>query len=175
MPDRNRCQSVVCKGFARARTVKVRQERERNSVVPGGRVELPTPAFSGPRSTGELPRHRSSEKIVRVERIRSKRLAQLVVTQFAVLGLDARRQLQIVSSTEKGRENSNPSIAQRKIRKPPPGAVEEGSSCRSKNPAVTIPAIIPRSETDTIIPIIFIILMPVSQRHYAPIDSSICN
>ena len=26
-------------------------------VVPGGRVELPTPAFSGPRSTGELPRH----------------------------------------------------------------------------------------------------------------------
>ena len=26
--------------------------------VPGGRVELPTPAFSGPRSTGELPRHR---------------------------------------------------------------------------------------------------------------------
>jgi hypothetical protein len=27
-------------------------------VVPRGRVELPTPAFSGPRSTGELPRHR---------------------------------------------------------------------------------------------------------------------
>jgi hypothetical protein len=27
------------------------------SMVPGGRVELPTPAFSGPRSTGELPRH----------------------------------------------------------------------------------------------------------------------
>jgi site-specific DNA recombinase len=26
-------------------------------VVPGGRVELPTPAFSGRRSTGELPRH----------------------------------------------------------------------------------------------------------------------
>jgi hypothetical protein len=26
-------------------------------MVPGGRVELPTPAFSGPRSTGELPRH----------------------------------------------------------------------------------------------------------------------
>jgi hypothetical protein len=26
-------------------------------VVPRGRVELPTPAFSGPRSTGELPRH----------------------------------------------------------------------------------------------------------------------
>ena len=29
--------------------------------VPGGRVELPTPAFSGPRSTGELPRHRGSQ------------------------------------------------------------------------------------------------------------------
>jgi VWFA-related protein len=27
--------------------------------VPRGRVELPTPAFSGPRSTGELPRHRT--------------------------------------------------------------------------------------------------------------------
>jgi hypothetical protein len=44
------------------------------SVVPGGRVELPTPAFSGPRSTGELPRHRSSEKIVRAREARSKRL-----------------------------------------------------------------------------------------------------
>jgi hypothetical protein len=43
-------------------------------VVPGGRVELPTPAFSGPRSTGELPRHRSSEKIVRAREARSKRL-----------------------------------------------------------------------------------------------------
>src|ERR1017187_2164757 len=31
-------------------------------MVPGGRVELPTPAFSGPRSTGELPRHRGSER-----------------------------------------------------------------------------------------------------------------
>lgn len=27
------------------------------TMVPGGRVELPTPAFSGRRSTGELPRH----------------------------------------------------------------------------------------------------------------------
>ena len=35
------------------------------SMVPGGRVELPTPAFSGPRSTGELPRHLCSQKIVR--------------------------------------------------------------------------------------------------------------
>ena len=26
-------------------------------MVPRGRIELPTPAFSGPRSTGELPRH----------------------------------------------------------------------------------------------------------------------
>src|SRR6266404_7681000 len=31
-------------------------------MVPGGRVELPTPAFSGPRSTGELPRHRGSQR-----------------------------------------------------------------------------------------------------------------
>jgi hypothetical protein len=31
--------------------------------VPGGRVELPTPAFSGPRSTGELPRHRGSKRL----------------------------------------------------------------------------------------------------------------
>ena len=26
-------------------------------MVPGGRIELPTPAFSGLRSTNELPRH----------------------------------------------------------------------------------------------------------------------
>src|ERR1700676_51361 len=31
-------------------------------MVPGGRVDLPTPAFSGPRSTGELPRHRGSKR-----------------------------------------------------------------------------------------------------------------
>ena len=31
-------------------------------VVPGGRVELPTPAFSGPRSTGELPRHGADKR-----------------------------------------------------------------------------------------------------------------
>jgi hypothetical protein len=31
-------------------------------MVPRGRVELPTPAFSGPRSTGELPRHRYSKR-----------------------------------------------------------------------------------------------------------------
>ena len=43
------------------------------TVVPGGRVELPTPAFSGPRSTGELPRHRSSQKIVRAREAGSKR------------------------------------------------------------------------------------------------------
>src|SRR5712692_8980047 len=34
-------------------------------MVPGGRIELPTPAFSGPRSTGELPRHRSEHRILR--------------------------------------------------------------------------------------------------------------
>src|SRR6266700_1015506 len=43
-------------------------------VVPGGRVELPTPAFSGPRSTGELPRHRWNQRIVRAGKSRSKRL-----------------------------------------------------------------------------------------------------
>ncbi len=31
-------------------------------MVPGGRIELPTPAFSGPRSTGELPRHRHKRR-----------------------------------------------------------------------------------------------------------------
>jgi hypothetical protein len=31
-------------------------------MVPRGRVELPTPAFSGPRSTGELPRHRNNQR-----------------------------------------------------------------------------------------------------------------
>src|SRR5271154_5730556 len=36
--------------------------RNGGKMVPGGRVELPTPAFSGPRSTGELPRHRGSER-----------------------------------------------------------------------------------------------------------------
>jgi hypothetical protein len=35
------------------------------TVVPGGRVELPTPAFSGPRSTGELPRRFGRQEIVR--------------------------------------------------------------------------------------------------------------
>jgi hypothetical protein len=35
------------------------------TMVPGGRVELPTPAFSGPRSTGELPRHFGRQEIVR--------------------------------------------------------------------------------------------------------------
>jgi hypothetical protein len=42
-------------------------------MVPGGRVELPTPAFSGPRSTGELPRHFGRQKILRAQEIRSKR------------------------------------------------------------------------------------------------------
>ena len=31
-------------------------------MVPRGRVELPTPAFSGPRSTDELPRHRNNPR-----------------------------------------------------------------------------------------------------------------
>ena len=42
------------------------------TMVPGGRVELPTPAFSGPRSTGELPRHKGRQKILRVQEMRSK-------------------------------------------------------------------------------------------------------
>jgi hypothetical protein len=42
------------------------------AVVPGGRVELPTPAFSGPRSTGELPRHFGRQEILRVTKLRSK-------------------------------------------------------------------------------------------------------
>src|SRR6185437_8328129 len=42
-------------------------------VVPRGRVELPTPAFSGPRSTGELPRHRAVTKILRKMRSGAKR------------------------------------------------------------------------------------------------------
>src|SRR5579863_9290560 len=41
-------------------------------MVPRGRVELPTPAFSGPRSTGELPRHRNNQrfygKLLRAQR-----------------------------------------------------------------------------------------------------------
>jgi hypothetical protein len=44
------------------------------TVVPGGRVELPTPAFSGPRSTGELPRQFGRQKIVRVLEAGGKRL-----------------------------------------------------------------------------------------------------
>jgi hypothetical protein len=31
-------------------------------MVPRGKIELPTPAFSGPRSTGELPRHRYNQR-----------------------------------------------------------------------------------------------------------------
>ena len=42
------------------------------TMVPGGRVELPTPAFSGPRSTGELPRHKGRQKILRAQEVRSK-------------------------------------------------------------------------------------------------------
>ena len=31
-------------------------------MVPRGRIELPTPAFSGPRSTDELPRHGDNQR-----------------------------------------------------------------------------------------------------------------
>ena len=37
-------------------------------MVAGGRVELPTPAFSGPRSTGELPRHRKNTNYTEIAR-----------------------------------------------------------------------------------------------------------
>ncbi len=33
-----------------------------SGMVPRGRIELPTPAFSGPRSTDELPRHRHNKR-----------------------------------------------------------------------------------------------------------------
>ena len=36
--------------------------QNRWEMVPRGGVELPTPAFSGPRSTGELPRHRHNTR-----------------------------------------------------------------------------------------------------------------
>jgi hypothetical protein len=51
-------------------------------VVPGGRVELPTPAFSGPRSTGELPRHFGRQKILRAQEVRSKRKKLEVPSNF---------------------------------------------------------------------------------------------
>src|SRR6266852_3813771 len=35
------------------------ENRVRWQVVPGARIELATPAFSGRRSTNELPRHKS--------------------------------------------------------------------------------------------------------------------
>ncbi len=44
------------------RIVLIPEGKSYKAVVPGGRVELPTPAFSGPRSTGELPRHRGSKR-----------------------------------------------------------------------------------------------------------------
>lgn len=54
-------------------------------MVPGGRVELPTPAFSGPRSTGELPRHRVNPKIVTARRgdVEKQSLAALISLRFA--------------------------------------------------------------------------------------------
>jgi hypothetical protein len=51
-------------------------------MVPGGRVELPTPAFSGPRSTGELPRRFGRQKIVRVREARRKGLDFCAAIQF---------------------------------------------------------------------------------------------
>ena len=52
------------------------------TVVPGGRVELPTPAFSGPRSTGELPRHFGRQEIVRGLRVSRKRPKNRIAMSF---------------------------------------------------------------------------------------------
>ena len=41
-------------------------------VVPGGRIELPTPAFSGPRSTNELPRHRRRPRFYGERRVQKR-------------------------------------------------------------------------------------------------------
>jgi hypothetical protein len=51
-------------------------------MVPGGRIELPTPAFSGPRSTSELPRRRATHSIVRARAKRVNFLGEAVVTHF---------------------------------------------------------------------------------------------
>ncbi len=40
----------------------------RNTMVPGGRIELPTPAFSGLRSTNELPRHSEEQTFYTLRR-----------------------------------------------------------------------------------------------------------
>src|ERR1700684_3454573 len=61
-----------------ARNAKFRREREYKSVVPGGRIELPTPAFSGPRSTDELPRHRKLLNCKGEEQASQRRAAHFI-------------------------------------------------------------------------------------------------
>ena len=70
VPSRDRCD------YESGRTYEAPQDGIllAEAVVPGGRVELPTPAFSGPRSTGELPRHFGRQKIVRVREAGGKGL-----------------------------------------------------------------------------------------------------
>ena len=54
-------------------------------VVPRGRIELPTPAFSGPRSTDELPRHGDKQRFYgkggEVERKNAGRLSGIVCVE----------------------------------------------------------------------------------------------
>src|ERR1700730_9957786 len=53
-------QLLVCFGPYKIRTRSaVTRKKE---MVPRGRIELPTPAFSGPRSTDELPRHGDNQR-----------------------------------------------------------------------------------------------------------------
>src|SRR5271169_2504042 len=58
----------------------------RMEVVPRGRVELPTPAFSGPRSTGELPRHRHNQRFYGISAAQeSKNVGQNLAADFIAM------------------------------------------------------------------------------------------
>ena len=48
---------MICSYNDMAKWISLGRKRWREQVVPGARIELATPAFSGRRSTGELPRH----------------------------------------------------------------------------------------------------------------------
>jgi hypothetical protein len=47
----------VLRQIEAARESDSRNEKKKANLVPGARIELATPAFSGRRSTSELPRH----------------------------------------------------------------------------------------------------------------------
>ena len=61
-------------------------------MVPGGRVELPTPAFSGPRSTGELPRHGADKRFYEAGRQDSRGRMPDAEEKFRLAGAGAARQ-----------------------------------------------------------------------------------